>query len=86
MEENIMTVTEEFVETADEMIPAEPNKNVGIGLAIGAAVTAVGALAYKFIAKPIAAKIKAKKAQKAAEAEEANLTVVECDSTESDEK
>ena len=79
-----MTVTEEIAETAEDIAIFEPNK-AGRGIAIGAAVALVGALAYKFIAKPIAAKIKAKKAQKAEEAE-ANLTIVECDSTESDEK
>lgn len=84
MEENIMTVTEELVDTAEDIAIAEPNSNAGVGIAIGAAVVAVGALAYRFIAKPIAAKIKAKKAQKAAEAE-AELDVVN-DSTESDEE
>lgn len=85
MEENIMTTTEELVETAEDIVLAEPDKKIGYGFAAGAAVTVIGALAYKFIAKPIAAKIKAKKAQKAAEAEE-NLIVVEDDSIESDEE
>lgn len=84
MEENIMTMTEEFVDTAEDIAIAEPGKNVGVGLAVGATVVAVGALAYRFIVKPIAANIKDKKAQKAADAE-AELDVV-CDSTESDEK
>ena len=85
MEENIMTVTEEFVEAAEDNAIFEPGKAMK-GWAIGIAVTAVGALAYKFIAKPIAAKIKAKKAQKAAEVAEIPKLVEVTDSTESDEE
>lgn len=38
---------------------------VGVGMAIGAAIVLVGAAAYKYIAKPLVAKIKAKKEQEA---------------------
>jgi hypothetical protein len=84
MEENIMTTTEEIVETVEDIAIVEPGKKVGIGLAFGAAVVGIGMLAYK-IGKKCKAKIEAKKAQKAAEAE-ANFTVVECNSEDSDEE
>ncbi len=84
MEENIMTTTEELVEATEDIALDMPGKNIGVGLAVGAGIVGLGALAYK-IGKKIKAKIKAKKAAKA-ETETANLELVEDDSTESDEK
>ena len=63
MEEIIVT---EGMDTMEEIATTGPGKGAkiagGIALAMG-----WGFLAYKFIVKPVAAKIKAKKAQQAAE-------------------
>lgn len=82
MDEN-MTMTTEVVETAEDIIVEEPTNKVGLGLAIGAAFAGIGILAYK-LGKKCKAKIEARKAQKAAEAE-ANLVEVDFESAESDE-
>ena len=58
---------EEVVNATEEIATATSENGVGVGMAIGAAVVLVGAAAYKYIAKPLAAKIKAKKEQKATE-------------------
>ena len=72
----IMTVNEEIevVEATDvEELEAYEcsGSGVGKGIAIGGALALVAGLGYKFIAKPIAAKIKAKKEQRKAEKEAA---------------
>lgn len=65
MNENEIMTNEEVVNATEEIATATSENGVGVGMAIGAAVVLVGAAAYKYIAKPLAAKIKAKKEQKA---------------------
>lgn len=84
MEENIMTTTEELVEATEDICLDMPGKNIGVGLAVGAGLVGLGAILYK-VGKKLKAKHDAKKAAKA-EAAEANLKLVEDDSTESDEE
>jgi hypothetical protein len=64
--ENEIIMNEEVFETVEETTESGKGLKVAAGIGI---VAIVGALAYKFVAKPIAAKIKAKKAQKQAEAD-----------------
>lgn len=68
MEANEIMVNEEVIETAEEIATSGPSKGFKIAAGVGIAAL-VGGLAYKFIAKPIVAKIKAKKAEKEIEAE-----------------
>ena len=66
MNENEIKTIEEVVPSTEEITTAtsENGVGVGVGMAIGAAIVLVGAAAYKYIAKPLVAKIKAKKEQK----------------------
>lgn len=82
MEANEIMVNEDVMEMTEEVTTSTPNKGLKIAAGIGLAAL-VGAVAYKFVAKPIAAKIKAKKAQKQAEAEDCYVPA-ECDATEED--
>lgn len=65
MNENEIKTIEEVVPSTEEITTATSENGVGVGMAIGAAIVLVGAAAYKYIAKPLVAKIKAKKEQKA---------------------
>ena len=77
MNENEIMTNEEVVNATEEIATATSENGVGVGMAIGAAVVLVGAAAYKYIAKPLAAKIKAKKEQKATDDVEAESETVE---------
>lgn len=63
MNENEIKTIEEVVPSTEEITTATSENGVGVGMAIGAAIVLVGAAAYKYIAKPLVAKIKAKKEQ-----------------------
>lgn len=81
MEDIITTTAEEVVEATEEIATACPD-NFGKGVAVGAVATMVGVLAYDFVIKPLAKKIKEKAQQRKAEAIE---TDAECyDIPESD--
>lgn len=77
MNENEIMTNEEVVNATEEIATATSENGVGVGMAIGAAVVLVGAAAYKYIAKPLAAKIKAKKEQKAIDDVETESETVE---------
>lgn len=77
MNENEIMTNEEVVNATEEIATATSENGVGVGMAIGAAVVLVGAAAYKYIAKPLAAKIKAKKEQKATDDVETESEAVE---------
>lgn len=63
MNENEIKTIEKVIPSTEEITTATSENGVGVGMAIGAAVVLVGAAAYKYIAKPLVAKIKAKKEQ-----------------------
>ena len=65
MNENEIKTIEEVVPSTEEIATATSENGVGVGMAIGAAIVLVGVAAYKYIAKPLVAKIKAKKEQEA---------------------
>lgn len=80
METNEIMTNEEVTEVTDvsvESMPETSENGVGVGIAIGAAFALVGTAAYKYIAKPLVAKIRAKKEQK--QAEEAETNEIEID-------
>ena len=77
MNENEIMTNEEVVNATEEIATATSENGVGVGMAIGAAAVLVGAAAYKYIAKPLAAKIKAKKEQKATDDVETESETVE---------
>jgi hypothetical protein len=79
MDEIIMT--EEVMETAEETTTGKTGNGLKIATGIGIA-TAVSVLAYKFVVKPIAKKIKAKK--EAAKVD-ANVKVIDSGNDESSE-
>ena len=64
MNENEIKTIEEVVPSTEEITTATSENGVGVGMAIGATIVLVGAAAYKYIAKPLVAKIKAKNEQK----------------------
>lgn len=62
MENNEIMVNEEVMEATEEIATAGASK--GFKVAIGVGLAAVGGvIAYKYVVKPLIAKIKAKKAQ-----------------------
>ena len=63
MNETEIKTIEEVVPSTEEITTVTSENGVGVGMAIGAAIVLVGAAAYKYIAKPLVAKIKAKKEQ-----------------------
>ena len=63
MNENEIKTIEEVVPSTEEITTATSENGVGVGMAIGAAIVLVGVAAYKYIAKPLVAKIKANKEQ-----------------------
>lgn len=72
--ENEIMVNEEVLEATQELATTSVPKGLKIAAGVGLAAI-VGGLAYKFIAKPIIEKIKAKKAQE--QAENADAIVVD---------
>ena len=80
MEANEKMVSEEVLETAEEMVTTSSGKGLKVAAGIGLVVLA-GVLAYKYVAKPVIAKIKAKK-----EAEIAHVNVVEADADDLEEE
>lgn len=77
MNENEIKAIEEVVPSTEEITAATSENGVGVGMAIGAAIVLVGAAAYKYIAKPLVAKIKAKKEQEVTDDIEAESKIVE---------
>lgn len=62
MENNEIMVNEEVIEVTEEIANAGVSK--GFKVAVGIGLTALGGvIAYKYVIKPLVAKIKAKKAQ-----------------------
>nr|DAQ19133.1 MAG TPA: Type II secretion system, protein M [Caudoviricetes sp.] len=62
MENNEIMVNEEVIEATEEIANAGVSK--GFKVAVGIGLTALGGvIAYKYVIKPLVAKIKAKKAQ-----------------------
>jgi len=76
----IMT-NDEVVETNEEIMNAENGNGFKIAVGIGLAVLA-GGIAYKYIVKPITAKIKAKKEQRVVEEVEIDCIEVDSESEE----
>ena len=70
---------EEEIEVTEETSKSGNGLKIAGGIAIA---TIVSALAYKFVAKPVIAKIKAKKAEKALGTSEP--IVVDCDAEDED--
>ncbi|GHU53226.1 hypothetical protein FACS1894132_04820 [Clostridia bacterium] len=62
METNEIMVTDEVIETTEEIVKAGSGKSFKIAAGVGLAVV-MGVIAYKHIAKPIWTKIKTKKEQ-----------------------
>ena len=60
MENNEILTNEEVMETTEEIVNASSGKGLKVAAGIGLAVLA-GVVAYKYIGKPLLAKIKAKK-------------------------
>lgn len=77
MNENEIKTIEEVVPSTEEITTVTSENGVGVGMAIGAAIVFVGAAAYKYIAKPLVAKIKAKKEQEVTDDIEAEPKIVE---------
>ena len=74
----ILTEVTENIDVAEELVEVGSEKGIGLGVAIGGAVVLLGGLAYKYAIKPIVAKIKAKKEQKAdIELSEDDVEVIE---------
>lgn len=63
MENNEILTNEEVMETTEEIVNASSGKGFKVAAGIGLAVLA-GVVAYKYIGKPLLAKIKAKKEEK----------------------
>lgn len=60
MENNEILTNEEVMETTEEIVNASSGKGFKVAAGIGLAVLA-GVVAYKYIGKPLLAKLKAKK-------------------------
>ena len=67
MEEIITTTAEEVVEATEEIATA-CSDNFGKGVAVGAVAAMVGVIAYDYVIKPLAKKLKEKAQQRKAEA------------------
>ena len=63
MENNEILTNEEVMETTEEIVNASSGKGIKVAAGIGLAVLA-GVVAYKYIGKPLLAKLKAKKEEK----------------------
>lgn len=78
MNENEILVNDEVIEETEEI--AKRNSGTGLKKAAGIGLTLlVGGIAYKFAIKPIAAKIKAKRASRKIEVKDNNDNVVPID-------
>jgi 2-keto-3-deoxy-L-rhamnonate aldolase RhmA len=71
MENNEIIMNEEVMEATEEIVEAVPCTGKSVATVIGVTALVGGAIAlgYKFVAKPIIAKLKAKKEAKAIEVE-----------------
>lgn len=82
METNEIMTNEEVMEVTEDIVANEVS-DLGKGLAIGAAIVAGSLIAYKYVIKPIAAKIKDAREQKKLGAENADLALVDdCEEVE----
>lgn len=61
MDANEIMTNDEVIETTEEIMKTVPSK--GFLIAVGGLSVLAGGVAYKYIVKPIAAKIKSKKEQ-----------------------
>ena len=78
METNEIMTNEEVIETTEEIAKAGSGKAFKVTVVLGLGVLA-GVLAYKYIVKPMVAKIKAEKEQQKIEAEGKVIGTVEED-------
>lgn len=77
MDINEIMVNEEVIETTEEIVNARSGKAFKVAAGVGLAVL-TGVVVYKYVAKPILAKIKAQK-------EQAEINKVAVDTAEYDE-
>lgn len=68
MDNNEIVTNDEVNETTEEIVSSESNNAVKIAAIVGA-VGLISAVAYKFVVKPIIAKVKAKKQDNVTEAD-----------------
>jgi flagellar motor component MotA len=83
METNEIMVNEEIMEVTEDAMANEIS-DLGKGCVIGAAIVAGSLMAYKYVIKPLAAKIKDAREQKKLNAEDTKLVLV--DDCENDEE
>lgn len=83
MEEIITTTAEEVVEATEEIATA-CSDNFGKGVAVGAVAAMVGVIAYDYVIKPLAKKLKEKAQQRKAKEEAMELDAEGYDIPESD--
>lgn len=79
--ENTAIMNNEVMETTEEIIETSMSKGLKVAAGIGLTVI-VGVIAYKYVAKPVIAKIKAEINQKKMVAAEAEMYVDESDVSE----
>lgn len=79
--ENTAIMNNEVMETTEEIIETGMSKGLKVAAGIGLTVI-VGVIAYKYVAKPVIAKIKAEINQKKMVAAEAEMYVGESDVSE----
>lgn len=79
--ENTAIMNNEVMETTEEIIETGMSKGLKVAAGIGLTVI-VGVIAYKYVAKPVIAKIKAEINQKKMVAAEAEMYVDESDVSE----
>ena len=68
MDTNEIMVNEEVIETTEEIVTASSGKGFKVTAGVGLTVLG-GFVAYKYVIKPVIAKIKAKKEQQMIDAE-----------------
>jgi hypothetical protein len=73
METNEIMVNEEVMDTTEEIATASSSKGFKVAVGVGLAVVG-GVVAYKYVIKPIVAKIKAKKEQRRIDEEDVILS------------
>ena len=78
MNTNEIMVNEEVIETTEEIATASSGKGFKVAASVGLTVLG-GFVAYKYVIKPVIAKIKAKKEQQAMEEEFDNFEDAEID-------
>jgi len=79
--ENTEIMNNEVIETTTEVVETGMNKGLKVAAGIGVSVV-VGYVAYKYVVKPVVAKIKAGIEQKKTAAAEAEMYVVESEDSE----